>query len=190
MSILFLWSIHKALYGVKWYYQLCIHKYLQMIKWVVLNISYDYNVKQKYLNCFWIFITLIQLFLHLFHFADVTHNYKKKTILIFWTKFDQKIYFLSKTRETNIAIEFNIFKLFWWASFILNRQFWLFGPKLPPKKFEHHHWIHLKQSILIFWTKFAQKGYFQTKSEKINITIKWLYVLVMSRTLSEWIRTL
>ena len=128
MSILFLWSIHKALYGVKWYYQLCIHKYLQMIKWVVLNISYDYNVKQKYLNCFWIFITLIQLFLHLFHFADVTHNYKKKTILIFWTKFDQKIYFLSKTRETNIAIEFNIFKLFWWASFILNRQFWLFLP--------------------------------------------------------------
>ena len=29
----------------------------------------------------------------------------------------------------------------------------------------------LKLIILIFWTKFAQKGYFQLKKEKVNITI-------------------
>ena len=31
----------------------------------------------------------------------------------------------------------------------------------------------LKLTILIFWTKFAQKGYFQSKTEKVNVTIEF-----------------
>ena len=45
------------------------------------------------------------------------------------------------------------------------------------EKSEHRHWImhiwislsiklHLKLTILIFWTKFAQKGYFRSKTKK------------------------
>ena len=30
-----------------------------------------------------------------------------------------------------------------------------------------------KLTILIFWTKFAQKGYFQSKTEKVNFTIEF-----------------
>ena len=32
--------------------------------------------------------------------------------------------------------------------------------------------FQFKPTILIFWTKFAQKGYFQSKSEKMNTTIE------------------
>ena len=32
--------------------------------------------------------------------------------------------------------------------------------------------FHLKQIIFIFWTKFAQKGYFRSKTEKVNVTIE------------------
>ena len=49
---------------------------------------------------------------------------------------------------------------------------------------KHHRWIldfrnsldtkfQLKLTILIFWTKFAKKGYFQSKAEKLNITIEF-----------------
>ena len=51
-------------------------------------------------------------------------------------------------------------------------------------KSKHHHWIlhiwislgtkfHLKLGILIFGTKFAQKGYFWSKTEKVNTTIEF-----------------
>ena len=33
--------------------------------------------------------------------------------------------------------------------------------------------FRLKQTILIIWTKFFQKGYFQSKAEKLNITIEF-----------------
>ena len=33
--------------------------------------------------------------------------------------------------------------------------------------------FHLKQTILSFWTKFAQTGYSQNKLEKVNITIEF-----------------
>ena len=32
--------------------------------------------------------------------------------------------------------------------------------------------FHLKQTVLIFWTKFTQKGYYQSKAEKVIITIE------------------
>ena len=31
----------------------------------------------------------------------------------------------------------------------------------------------LKLTILTFWTKFAQKGHFWSKTEKVNITIEF-----------------
>ena len=48
----------------------------------------------------------------------------------------------------------------------------------------HQHWIlhirisqgtefQLKLKILRFWTKFAQKGYFLSKTEKVNTTIEF-----------------
>ena len=48
---------------------------------------------------------------------------------------------------------------------------------------EYHHWIldirislsikfHLKLTILIFWTKFAQEGYFLSKTKKVNSIIE------------------
>ena len=52
------------------------------------------------------------------------------------------------------------------------------------RKSEHHHWIlhtrfslgtrfQLQLIILTFWTKFAQKEYFQSKPEKGNISIEF-----------------
>ena len=67
-----------------------------------------------------------------------------------------------------------------------NWQFWFYGQNLPKKivpvknwKSEHHHWIphiqislrtkfQLKLTILIFLTRFAQKGFFWSKTEKVK----------------------
>ena len=96
----------------------------------------------------------------------------KLTILIFWTKLVQNMYFRSKIKNVKSVIEFCIFKLVYVWSFTLDWQFWHFGPNLPKGAFlienvksEHRHWIlhirislginfHLKLPILIFWTKF------------------------------------
>ena len=69
-------------------------------------------------------------------------------------------------------------------NFRLHWQIWLFGPNLPKKGIsslnrnnKHGHWIlhirirlatkfQLKLVILIFWTKFRQKGYFSSKTRK------------------------
>ena len=67
------------------------------------------------------------------------------------------------------------------------QQFWFFETNLPQKRIlpvkniknKRHHWIvhirislstkfQLKLTILIFWTKFVQKRYFQLKTEKVN----------------------
>ena len=87
-------------------------------------------------------------------------------------------------------MEFCIFKLFLAPNFSLNWKFWFFGPHLTKKgisnhkqKSEHHHWIlhiwislstkfQVKLTVLIFWTKFALKSYFWSKTEKMNITIE------------------
>ena len=71
-------------------------------------------------------------------------------------------------------------------NFSSNWQFWFFGPNLHKNIFlvknwksEHHHWIphiqislgtkfQLKLTILIFLTRFAQKGFFWSKVEKVN----------------------
>ena len=58
------------------------------------------------------------------------------------------------------------------------------------RKSEHHHWIlhiwislntkfQVKLTVLIFWTKFGLKGYFQSKMEEVNITTEfWIFELV------------
>ena len=58
------------------------------------------------------FINLIKLFFDTRCISQTLHTMvKKTTILIFWTKFAQKVYFWSKTGEMNITIEFSIFEL-------------------------------------------------------------------------------
>ena len=104
----------------------------------------------------------------------------KQTIFNFWTKFTQKSNFRSNSL---IGISLG-------TKFQLNIKLWIFGPYFPnpgtcgPKqKTEHHHQIqqtqirldtkfHPKQTILIFWIKFAQKGHFPYKKE-VNINIKF-----------------
>ena len=73
-------------------------------------------------------------------------------------------------------------------NFSSNWQFWFFRPNLPKKVFpvknwkrDHHHWIlhiqislgarfQVKLTILIFLTRFTQKGFFWFKTEKENTT--------------------
>ena len=99
----------------------------------------------------------------------------KLTTLIFWTKFNKKRFFRPKTEGVNTTIEFCIVELVSVPNFSLNWQFCFFGPNFPKKvlsvenrKSQLYHWIvdirislgtkiQLKQTILIFWTKFTQK---------------------------------
>ena len=98
----------------------------------------------------------------------------KQTILNFWTKFAQKWYFRWKREKVIITIEFSIIRLDWVSKFSLNKPF-CFLDEICPKwellkqKSEQHHRIkhiqislytkfHLKQTILVLWTIFAQKG--------------------------------
>ena len=73
-------------------------------------------------------------------------------------------------------------------NFSWNWQCWFFGPSLPKKVFlvknrkcEHHHWIphiqinlgtkfQLKVTILIPLTRFTQKAFFWSKTEKVSTT--------------------
>ena len=57
----------------------------------------------------------------------------KLTVLISWTRFALKDYFLSKTEEMNITIDFCLFELVLEPNFSLRWQFWFFGPELPKK---------------------------------------------------------
>ena len=91
----------------------------------------------------------------------------------------------------NNTIECCIFELFWVLNFSLNWQF-LFLEQICSKrvflvesrKSEHQHWIlhirislvtkfRVKMTILIFWTKFIQKGCFRLKMEKVNTIIEF-----------------
>ena len=65
----------------------------------------------------------------------------------------------------------------------LNDQFW-FVFMVENRKSEHHRRIlrisvslgtkfQLKLTVLSFWTKIAQKGYFRLKTEEVNIAIKF-----------------
>ena len=107
----------------------------------------------------------------------------KLTIAIFGPNLSKMgSYFQSKTDKIDTTIEFCIIELVF-VKFHFE-EFWIFGSDLPKKVFlvknwksEHHHWIPhvqfnlgtkfpLKLTILIFWTKFAQKGISSQKQKK------------------------
>ena len=91
--------------------------------------------------------------------------------------------------KVDINIEFCIFELVKVPNFSLNWKFWGFGLNLPNKGIsclKQKKWtpplssaysnlpmnqISFKK-ILNFGTKFAQKGYFLSKTEKVNIAIE------------------
>ena len=126
-----------------------------------------------------------------------TRFHLKQTFLNFWTNFAQKGCFRSKTVEVDITVEFYIFKLVLVPSFSLNWQFWFFRPDLPKKDISSQKQknrasplssenlnlgtkFQLKLTILNFWTKFAQKGYFRSKMEEVNMTTEFFIFKVVS----------
>ena len=107
------------------------------------------------------------------------------TIIIFLTKFAKKgNYFQSKTDKIDTTIEFCIFELVLHQMPFWINNFWFFWTNLPKKdiyglnrKMKHHHWIPLIQislgtkfqlelTILIFLTRFTQKGFSGLKQKK------------------------
>ena len=114
----------------------------------------------------------------------------KLTILIFWPDLPKKGFSGLKQKKWTPHILYIILhiQISLVRNFSSNWQFWFFGPNLPKKVFpvknwksEHHHSIphiqislgtkfQLKLTILIFLTRFAQKGFFWSKTEKVNTT--------------------
>ena len=105
--------------------------------------------------------------------------------------------FLSKTNEVNTTMEFSTIKLVKVSNFFSNKQFWILDQiyreeilKIKTKKSEQPLWIlnivislsanyQVKPILLIFWTKFAQKRYCQSKTDEMNTTTElWIFELV------------
>ena len=80
-----------------------------------------------------------------------------------WNQYSQKLYFCTKTEKVNIVTEFHILELFIFPFFIFTTIFII---RLKTK-------FKLKQTILILWTKFAQKQNFDSKTKKVNMTVKF-----------------
>ena len=112
-------------------------------------------------------------------------------ILIFWNKLSQTEYSRPKTKKWTSRLNsaylnlFNYRVLPWTDNFNFLDQI---CPKsvfpIKSRKSGYHHWIlHVRISvgnnfqfrliIFIFWTKFAQKGYFQSETRKMNITTEF-----------------
>ena len=117
-----------------------------------------------------------------------TKLYLKLIVLIFWQDLPKKGFSGLNQKKWTPHIFYKILHihiiLVW--HFSSNWQFWIFGPNLPKKvslvknwKSEYHHWnshiqiilgtkFPLKLTILIFLTRFAQKVFFWSKTEKVN----------------------
>ena len=104
------------------------------------------------------------------------------------SKINPKEYFRSKRAKNKNHHQILDIRISLGSKFQLQQIILIFWNKFPKKrtllvkkrKDEHHHWFlrtrislstkfQLKLTILIFWTKSAQKGYFQSKIDKINI---------------------
>ena len=114
----------------------------------------------------------------------------KLTILIFLTRFAQKGFFWFKTEQVNTTYFLYNSAYSNWSSakFQLKLIILIFWTNLPKKsnsnrkqKSEYHYWIlhiwislgtkcQLKLTISIFLTRFTQKGFFWSKTEKVNNT--------------------
>ena len=97
-------------------------------------------------------------------------------------------YFQSKTDKIDTTIKFYIFELALYQISLWTNNFEFLDRTCSRKilmvktsKSEHHHWIpliqisfgtkfQLKLTILIFLTRFVQKGFFWSKTEKVNAT--------------------
>ena len=82
-----------------------------------------------------------------------TKFHLKLRIMIFSTKFPQKGCFPSRIEKVNTTIEFRIFELDYVPNFTLNWQFRFFF-------------------FFFFLTKFARKGYFRSKTEKLRLCVR------------------
>ena len=127
----------------------------------------------------------------IFKLVSVENCSLKQQFRYFRANLPKKGYFGSKAKNVSITFEFSIFKSVKILNFSLNQQFSFLGPKLPKTsisplkhKSEYHYWIvHIQIglntkfqfyiAILTFWNKFTQKGYFKSKTEKVNITIEF-----------------
>ena len=111
-----------------------------------------------------------------------------KQFWFLWNKFLKTGYFHSKTEKINIFIEFFLLELVLVPNFTPNKQFWILRTNLPKKKSSGQKWrkcwiMHIRISlctkfqliltVLIFWIKFTQKGYFWSKINKVNTTTKF-----------------
>ena len=124
-------------------------------------------------------------------------NFRLNSQFWFFNQICPKKFFWSKTEKVWTPHIFYIIvhiQISLVQNFSLNRQFWFFRPNLPKKVFpvesrkgRHHHgilhiWIslgtrfQLKLTILSFWTTFAQKRYFQSKTEQ---AVKGLQVFAL-----------
>ena len=63
----------------------------------------------------------------------------------------------------DITVAFCIMELLWVPNYTFHKQFWI----------SLSNEFQLKLKVLIFQTKFAKKGYFQSKREKLNITTEF-----------------
>ena len=95
---------------------------------------------------FFKYLSLQTNFFHRFHLANVARHFKENTILIFWSKLDQKII----SRQTNERYQ------------RIKRILFSLGIK-----------FDLNQKILAFWTKFAQNGNLRSKRENLNPNIEF-----------------
>ena len=120
---------------------------------------------------------------------------------MFWTKFAQKGCFPSKTEKVNTTIEFFILKILIILGIKFQLKLTIFDAleQVCPKrmcriwnwKSECYHWIlhipisldgifKLKLTVLIYWTKFAQKGCLRPKTEIGNTPIEFcIFELVL-----------
>ena len=110
----------------------------------------------------------------------------KLSVLNFSIKLTQKLYFWAKKKKNEnydqiLHIQINLD-----PKLSFNKQFWFleqiskYTSGRKQKKKELRYWIlhirislsnnfQLKLTIAIFWTKFAQKGFFWSKAKKVNI---------------------
>ena len=125
--------------------------------------------------------------MHFWISLDIKFHFEQ-TILNFGTKFPKNDISSQKREKVDITIEFCMFGLVWVPNISLNWQF--FFDQICPTRVlpvsnkptkNYHRILHiriklcirfqLKLIILDFWTKFPEKGYFQSKADTMNATI-------------------
>ena len=110
--------------------------------------------------------------------------------MIFCTKFTQKGYFQSTSEKMSTTNKFCLFKSVYIPNFSLKWQFSFFGPNLGKEylvkigkkwtTYESHIFQISRNQTLASRIKFASKGYFQSKTEKVNSTTKFcIFKLVL-----------